>query len=139
MKPRIEFNTKDIDYIQFTPVKELKWTFREYIPERRVFFGIFVKRKALKDGWSINGNTSWCDYYGEWNDWLTTKELQNKGYFQIDEFPVWGTWYERARVYVRLKRTDHTATFKTNEEANAFIEEVKKMNGDNFKVIINGR
>lgn len=139
MKPRIEFNTKDIEYIQFTPVKELKWKFHEYIPEIRVFFGMFVKRKTLRNGWSINGNPYWGDYYGEWYDWSTTKELQDKGFFQIDEAPAWGTWYEKARVYVRKKRTDHTATFKTNEEANAFIEEVKKMNGEDFKIIINGR
>jgi len=56
MKSRIEFNVKDIEYIQFKPVKKLDWKYYDIIPEERAFFGLTKTRKAFCDGWSINGN-----------------------------------------------------------------------------------
>jgi hypothetical protein len=134
MRSRIEFNVKDIEYIQFTPVKQVKWRYFEFIPEKRILFGVIRTQKALYDGWSINGEP-WYSEYGGWCDWRTTNSLKGEFFQRVEGNNE--PWYDYANVYIKKLNSSFNQKFKSNGEALEFIEELKELSGDNFKIIYN--
>lgn len=140
MKGQIHFNIKDIEYISITPVKQTDWAWYEYAPAITKFFGLWTKRREQKPGWCKHGgfNEYYSSYYGGWEGGRTSDGIL-KSYsnlFFVEENVNGKQWFEKARVYIRKKNTDHTRLFETNEEALAWAEALKEKTGDNFEIII---
>ncbi len=132
MKSRVEFNIKGIQYISFKPVKKLNWKFFKHIPEQRTFFGMFKTQKALFNGWSVSGQPYYNGYTG-WEDWRTTNSLKNQYFQEIEGNNE--PWFDYSVVVIQKVNTSHTKRFKTNDEANQFIDEVKQLSGETFKIM----
>jgi hypothetical protein len=137
MKAQIEFVVKGIEYIQMKPVKELDYIYHFHIPKKSGFRYLFSYKREFKGVWT-NGNSEpyYSDYYRSWEGYYSTKDLKRKNFFQKEE-GVDKSWFEKAWVTVYVKGTSHRATFKTDKEAMSFIQSVKALSGEIFKVIIN--
>ena len=137
MKSQIEFNVEGIEYIQFTPVKKLNYIFNPFIPAKSGFRYLFQYKREFTNVWT-NGNNMpyYSDYYGSWEGYYSTSNLQEKGLFQRELGPD-KPWFEKASVTVNTCNHQHTAYFKDDKEAMSFIQSVKDLSGATFKVIIN--
>ena len=136
MKSQIEFNVEGIEYIQFSPVKELDFIYNFHIPAKSGFKYLFHYKREFRNVWTHKGHTPYySDYYGSWEGAYTTKSLKEKGYFQKEESAT-GPWFEKASVTVQTCKHQHTAYFKTDKEAMSWIQSVKDLSGATFKVIM---
>jgi len=137
MKAQIEFNVEGIEYITLKPVRELDYVYHFHIPAKKGFRYILNYKREFKGVWT-NGNREpyYSDYYGCWEGYYSTKDLKRKDFFQKEEARD-KSWFEKAWVTVYVKGNSHKATFKTDKEAMSFVQSVKALSGETFKVIIN--
>jgi hypothetical protein len=127
MKIQEHFDPSQIVKIRFTPERPTSFRWVEAKPEIRTFFGLRVKQKATPAGFIDS------DSYFE-NRFYTEEELKNYGYKVCFGFKH--TVYNKSHVSIYLKhKLEVYRTFENEEEALAWIEELKATSGRDFEVI----
>lgn len=133
-------NLNDINYITFTPRKQLNYRWYEHAPPVKKFFGLGTKRKELEAGWCDKGGFS--VYYLIGCGWIggrdTTEQLLRDGTrVYVDLYADGIQWFKKAKVCVSKRKSYHTQYFDTDKEALAWVESIKEKSGDKFEVLIN--
>ena len=136
MKRHTHINLNDIDYIEFTPRKQLNYRWYEYSPPVKKFFGLWTKRKGLEAGWCDRGGFHYS--FGGRPTRVTTEKLLRDGSRFYSEGLADGIqWFEKTEVYIQKRNSPFAQYFDTDEEALDWIESIKEKSGDKFEVIIN--
>lgn len=133
----IHFNVKDIKYIELTPVKQQNYKWYEEKPVKRFFFDLIVDEKGIKEGWAKSEfEREYCDYDNDWwYERLSKKTLENRHMFFVGENENGKQWFSKAKVYISKIDDSHYNYFESNDEANAWIEKVKKASKEKFEII----
>lgn len=128
------FQLDDIISIQFTAERETDYRWKERVPERdKKFLGFVVgKHPEIPEGW-VSGDFGYLtdderirvdSSYLERYSWLRVDEKNKK---------IWN----KATVEINLAHKDMVSRqFNSNEEAQAWIDEIISESGKKFKVII---
>lgn len=130
-KNSIHFNVDDIVLMKVYVEKPLTYKWYEAIPEKRWFFNLFVMREYAPEAWaSSEENATYYisdSYYGNhgYEYRFTTEQLKDEGHIYRPENEAGNQWFKASRIYVRLKKTDFTVYFNTNDELNEWLERVK--------------
>ena len=142
MKPFIEFNTDDIQYIQFTPTRPADMYFFNAVPKiKKRLFGFLwyiTVHPGLSEGWGPDWEPRYNDYYGGWEKPSRHNEeyYNNSQEYYFYNHPKAGKELRKcAKVYVCRRKTYHTAYFPSNEEAEVFIDEIKRKSNNNWQLI----
>lgn len=129
------FQLDDIISIQFTAERETDYRWKERVPERdKKFLGFVVgKHPEIPEGWVSRDFGYLTDddermrvdsSYFERYSWLRVDEKNKK---------IWN----KATVEIKLRYKDMVSKqFNSNEEAQAWIDEIISESGKKFKVII---
>ena len=130
------FQLDDIISIQFTPERESSYhIWAERIPERKKKFLGFVvgKHPEISEGWTGG-------YFGHLTDdderiRMDSSYFERYSWLRVDEKnkKIWN----KATVEINLAHKDMVSKqFNSNEEAQAWIDEIISESGKKFKVII---
>lgn len=130
------FQLDDIISIQFTPERESSYhRWAERIPERKKKFLGFVvgNHPEISEGWTGG-------YFGHLTDdderiRMDSSYFERYSWLRVDEKnkKIWN----KATVEIKLRYKDMVSKqFNSNEEAQAWIDEIISDSGKKFKVII---
>lgn len=129
----VHFNTENIDYIKFYPRHKSDYVWYPPLPKKNFFFGLLTDYPAIDGGWARGKRRERVSpeyLLSNNNIYVPNEETKT-----IREYHPSGSWDKRAYVYVRTKQTDHGRYFDTDEEAEAWIDELEGMSKAEFAVI----
>tara|TARA_R110000737_G_C14568201_1_gene483590 strand:- start:408 stop:839 length:432 start_codon:yes stop_codon:yes gene_type:complete len=139
-----KINVEDIEYIEYTKTTPAKMYFFNGNPKITKPFLFFFKKTVkpeMKEGWG----QSWEPYYnrfdGYYSGWqfptrYSEKQIEEDQTLVIFTHPRAGReLLKRAYVFIKKKKSWHTAYFDTNEEAEAFIKEIEEKCTNKWQLI----
>jgi hypothetical protein len=131
-----EIDTDNIEFIRFNKIKNLGWTYHESVPEISYNFLIYkyIKQPFVEAGYGPNGSskleTGFGYHYWDIPDRYSAEELN-----KYHRFIKNGQVYDKAHVYIRKYKTEHSAYFESDQEAIDFIEQIKSKSTNKWQLI----
>jgi hypothetical protein len=123
------FDVNEIIGIKFFPERDARYEWVEATKEKRIFFGLIKTRSATPAGFLDTGSWDGAIYTEEkligygYKVYTTDERINNR----VTEKPY-------VRVYLSHELETHKK-FETNEEALAWIDELKATSGKTFEIV----